>query len=269
MSVPKHLANPAMPPPVQVGDDPARIKQREARLNQLAEMGNVAAGLAHELKNPLSTLKLNLQLLEEDLAQLPDSEGYQTRVGILKREADRILRTINDFLRYAGRMEIHRVPTGLNGVIREVVEFIQPQAQAAKVRVHVALDGQEPVGMLDAHILKQGLHNLMINAIEAMSGGPEAAGGDMMIRTHTAGDKVYVDISDTGPGLPSEQSRRIFDAYYTTKKHGSGLGLPITRRVVEEHQGHIELTSIPGQGSNFRIELPLLRLAQPTLPPTQ
>lgn len=230
-----------------------REQERRHRQEQLAEMGKLAAGLAHELKNPLSTLKLNLQLLQEDLAELPGSEASRNRVATLRKEADRLKQTLDDFLRFAGRMEIRAADVPINAVVQDLVDFILPQAAATKVRIHTALEPKNPVCKIDVNHFKQALLNLLINAIQAM---PQ--GGDLIVRTHIAGKMLYLDVSDTGVGISPENVAKIFDAYYTTKKGGTGLGLPTTRRIIEEHQGHITVTSDPGKGTNFRVELPVM-----------
>jgi signal transduction histidine kinase len=227
--------------------------ERVARLNQLAEMGKLAAGLAHELKNPLSTLKLNLQLLEEDLAGLPGAQRSLARLGILKKEADRLRQTLDDFLRYAGRIELRLETVSLNGVVEELIDFILPQAQAARVRVLTALAHEDPHCRLDVNLFKQALLNLLLNALQAMPGG----GGELFVRTLQAKESAILYVSDTGVGIPPENLARIFEAYFTTKKGGTGLGLPTTRRIIEEHNGHISVTSEPGRGTSFRVDLPL------------
>ncbi|MEI8197863.1 MAG: histidine kinase dimerization/phospho-acceptor domain-containing protein, partial [Phycisphaerae bacterium] len=154
---------------------PRRHSERHARLTQLAEMGNLAAGLAHELKNPLSTLKLNLQLLQEDLAAMPGTEAAQHRAVGLWKVADRLTQTLEDFLRYAGRLELRLQPTAINTLVQDLVDFLEPQAQAGKIRIHTSLAPENPICLLDPHLAKQALFNLLINAVQAMS-GPGTAG---------------------------------------------------------------------------------------------
>lgn len=239
-----------------------RESERVARLNQLAEMGKLAAGLAHELKNPLSTLKLNLQLLQEDLAQLPGAEASRNRAATLWKVADRLTQTLEDFLRYAGRLELHLQLVALNTLVQDLVDFLHPQAQAANVRVHTALSAANPLCHVDPHLIKQALFNLMINAVQAMPHG-----GELIIRTQSGRNGAIVDIADTGVGITPENLERIFDAYFTTKKGGTGLGLPTARRIIEEHRGHLTVTSEPGQGTNFRVELPLAAAQEPPRSP--
>ncbi|MCL2646451.1 MAG: ATP-binding protein [Phycisphaerales bacterium] len=231
-----------------------RENERLARTSQLAEMGKLAAGLAHELKNPLSTLKLNLELMEEDLADLPGARRSLTRLATLKKEADRLKQTLDDFLRFAGRIELRPENISVNSLIEDLIDFIHPQAQASKVRVLTALAPEDPHSRLDSNLFKQALLNLLLNAVQAMS-----QGGDLLVRTIAAKDKVILYVSDTGMGISPENLPRIFDAYFTTKKGGTGLGLPTTRRIIEEHNGLITVQSEPGHGTSFRIELPSVK----------
>src|SRR6476620_7967342 len=146
------MTDPLQSPPTdtsQAGKSrrPRRLRResdRIARLSQLAEMGKLAAGLAHELKNPLSTLKLNLQLMEEDLTVLPGAERSLLRVKTLKKEADRLRQTLDDFLRFAGRIELRLEPVSINLLVEELLDFVHPQAMANKVRVLTALAPEDP-----------------------------------------------------------------------------------------------------------------------------
>ncbi|MEI8197531.1 MAG: ATP-binding protein [Phycisphaerae bacterium] len=159
------------------------------------------------------------------------------------------------------------MPTALNTLLQDLVDFLEPQAQAGKIRIHTALAPENPICLLDPHLVKQALFNLLINAVQAMSVPTAEASaqlpGDLIIRTHLGRNHAIVDIADTGIGIPKENLKRIFDAYFTTKKGGTGLGLPTARRIVEEHHGHITVTSEPGRGTNFRIEFPLPAARKP------
>ena len=242
----------------------AREAARLRRLSQLAEMGNLAAGLADELRNPLSTIKLNLQLLEEDLAGLAATgavgQRSMTRLETLKKEADRLRLTLDDFLRYAGRIELRTETRSLNAIVEELIDFLLPQAQASRVRVHTALAPEDPQVRLDVNLFKQALLNLLLNALQAMpaeKAGADGTAGELLVRTLKAKETAILYVSDTGVGIPPDNVPRIFEAYFTTKKGGTGLGLPTTRRIIEEHNGHITVESQPGQGTSFRVELPL------------
>ncbi|HMD54944.1 MAG TPA: ATP-binding protein [Phycisphaerae bacterium] len=241
-------------PPIESAELEKREQARIARQHQLAQLCELAAGLAHELKNPLSTVKLNLQLLQEDLAKLPGAQSSQSRAATLRKEVDRLSQTLDDFLRFAGRLEIRTQSVKLNDLVRDLIDFFQPQAAAAGVRLHASLSPADPVCQLDANLFKQALLNLMLNGIQAMP-----KGGELIIRTHVDQGRAFVDVSDTGVGIALDTMPRIFEAYFTTKKGGTGLGLATTRRIIEEHRGHIWVTSEPGKGTNFRMELPMAR----------
>jgi signal transduction histidine kinase len=205
---------------------------------------------------------LNLQLLEEDLANLPGGVGQRSlsRLETLKREADRLRQTLDDFLRYAGRLELRQETVSLNAVVEELVDFLLPQAQAHRVRVHTSLARENLQCRLDVNLFKQALLNLLLNALQAMpqerTGGDSTA-GELLVQTVAGKESAILYVSDTGVGIPPENLPRIFDAYFTTKKGGTGLGLPTTRRIIEEHGGHITVQSEPGRGTSFRVELPL------------
>ncbi len=251
------------------GRRPRRVRREQERVERqrrLAEMSKLTAGLAHELKNPLSTLKLNLQLLEEDLAALPGGAGQRsiTRIGTLKKEADRLRQTLDDFLRFAGRIELRPEVVPINALVEELVDFILPQAQVSRVRVHTSLARENPLCRLDVNLFKQALLNLLLNAIQAMSADVPhagtvngAGGGELLVQTVQSKETAIMYVSDTGVGIPPENLPRLFEAYFTTKKGGTGLGLPTTRRIIEEHNGHITVQSEPGKGTSFRVELPL------------
>jgi two-component system, NtrC family, sensor histidine kinase HydH len=241
-------------PPAEPTELEKREQERIVRRHQLSQLGELAGGLAHELKNPLSTVKLNLQLLQEDLAHLPGAESSRSRTATLRKEVDRLSQTLDDFLRFAGRLEIRAQPVELNGLVRDLIDFFHPQAAAAGVRLHASLSPADPICILDANLFKQALLNLMLNGVQAMP-----KGGELIVRTHVDQGRAFVDVSDTGIGIAPEAMPRIFEAYFTTKKGGTGLGLATTRRIIEEHRGHIWVTSEPGKGTNFRMELPMAK----------
>jgi signal transduction histidine kinase len=223
-----------------------RLQQRTRHAERLAELGTLTGGLAHEIKNPLSTVQLNLQLLREDID--PGWPGYSrlvSRMNIVQKETARLRDILDDFLRYAGKMELDRKPVDLNQVLEELVELHRVQLRVKKA------DGPL-IASVDERMIKQAILNLMINALQAM---PDT-GGEIILSARREEDLVIIDVIDTGRGMAPDVAARIFDAYYSTKKSGTGLGLAITRRVVHEHGGKIELTSEEGKGSVFSIRLP-------------
>ncbi len=248
-------------PAAEIGAGPGpdqRESQRLLRLHQLAKLGELAGGLAHELKNPLSTIKLNLQLMQEDIAEVPGLEPTRARVHTLRKEVDRLHHTLESFLRFAGRIELDRHPMAVNAIINDMIDFFGPQASASRVRLHASLTEKNPVGNLDVNLIKQSLLNILLNAVQAMPNG-----GDLIIRTDAHDNTILLDVADTGVGIAPEQLPRLFEAFHTTKKGGTGLGLATTRRIIEEHGGHISVQSEPGRGTNFRVELPLHPVLEP------
>jgi signal transduction histidine kinase len=233
-----------------------RLRQRARQAERLAELGTLTGGLAHEIKNPLSTIQLNLQLLREDLPDPEQDPAYRrivNRLTTVQKEASRLRDILDDFLRYAGKMELQRRPTDLNTLLEEMVDFFHPQAQLQRVQLRLKRADEPLVVPLDERLIKQALLNLLINAVHAM---PE--GGDVLLSARRDEDgRAVIDVIDTGKGIEPDALGRIFQAYYSTKKGGHGLGLAISKRIVEEHGGTIGATSEVGKGTDFRIELPL------------
>jgi signal transduction histidine kinase len=230
-----------------------RLERRARDAERLAELGTLTGGLAHEIKNPLSTVQLNLQLLAEDLT--PDNPAYSRIVNRLKtvqKETSRLRDILEDFLRYAGKLELDRQPTDLNELLEELVDFFLPQAQAQKARVRLKRSEQPIVAPIDAKLIKQAVLNLMLNALQAM---PE--GGELILSTGQRDGQALVDVIDTGRGISPSAIDKIFQAYYTSKKGGTGLGLAMAQRIVKEHGGELSVTSEPGKGSDFTLRLPM------------
>lgn len=231
-----------------------RLQKRAREAERLAELGTLTGGLAHELKNPLSTIQLNLQLLGEDV--MPENPSYSrliSRLNTVQKETARLRDTLDDFLRYAGRMELVRKPVELNAMLEELLDFYAPQAQLQRVALRLRRSDGELVAAVDERLLKQAVLNLMINALQAM---PES-GGEIILSARREDDRAVINVIDTGRGMDEATVSRIFDAYYSTKRTGTGLGLAIAHRIIREHGGTISVTSEPGKGSDFRITLPI------------
>lgn len=250
----------------------ARAAERRARdAQRLAEIGAMTGGLAHEIKNPLSSIGLNAQLLGEAIADLPVDEDDRARltrrIGALRREVDRLRDILADFLRFAGALRLERRDADVREIVEELADFFAPQAEQSGVRVRVDLAPAPLVASVDAPHLKQALLNLMLNATQAMtetkSGAPAptVAPRELILRAEPGraeADRVCrIHVIDTGPGVAPDKLEKIFTPYFTTKSGGSGLGLPIARRIVEEHAGSIDVHTEPGRGTDFVITLPL------------
>lgn len=233
-----------------------RLAARTKGHEHAAELAQLAGGLAHEIKNPLSTINVNLQLLVEDAARREDEQSarWLRRLKNVQAEADRLRSILDDFLHFAGRYELTLAETDLRHLIGELVDFFAPQGDAAHVVLRTVLP-EEPIRCrVDANLIKQALLNLMINAVQAMPDG-----GELIIRLQADRSRALVEIIDTGLGIAEVDLERIFQAYYSTKKDGTGLGLPTTRRIVREHDGSIQVHSEPGKGTRFVVSLPLAR----------
>ncbi|MGB9624927.1 MAG: sensor histidine kinase [Phycisphaerae bacterium] len=236
----------------------ADLQKTNAANEQVIEISTLAGGLAHEIRNPLSTLKVNLQLLGEDWndESIPPAELRRRSLGrlaTLQAEATRLHHIVDEFLRLVGRQELRLVTTDINEVIRQFVEFYEPQAMANKVVIRTALSARPLPCRIDVDLCKQVLLNVCINAQEAMP-----KGGELAIRTREdAGRRACIEIADTGTGLDPQAAERIFEPYYSTKPGGTGLGLALTRRIVRAHGGTIQAAGRPGEGTTFTITLPL------------
>jgi signal transduction histidine kinase len=229
------------------------LERRTRHAERLAELGTLTGGLAHEIKNPLSTVQLNLQLLQEDIG--PDNPAYSrvaSRLNTVKNETFRLREILDDFLRYAGRIELEKKPVELGGLLDELVDFYSPQAQLQRVQLRLQRPDVPVIADVDSRLIKQAVLNLMINGLQAMT-----EGGEMILRLNADRETARIDIIDTGPGIAPEALAKIFDAYYTTKRGGTGLGLAMAKRITEEHGGRLTVASDPGKGSDFAIELPM------------
>ncbi len=246
----------------------ARLAERRARnAERLAEIGSMTAGLAHEIKNPLSTIGLNAQLLAEGLhdADLSAQERDRllNRLGALSREAERLRAILTDFLQFAGRVKLDARPRDLVRIVAELRDFFHPQCDQSRVVMRTKLP-EKPVRVpVDESLLKQALLNLMINATQAMTNGetpPEdfqGTRGELILQIDADRDEARIHVIDTGPGIEPDRLEQIFHPYVSHTVGGSGLGLSTARRIIEEHGGRISVHSDVGRGSDFVIHLPM------------
>jgi signal transduction histidine kinase len=240
-------------------DDPGRSKAET-----YAEFAALVGALAHEIRNPLSTIRLNMELLAEDFEHTdPDSPTKQrdrrakAKIDLVRQECDRLQKLLGDFLDFARQERLTLEPGSLNEELGQLLDFFAPQARDAHVEIVRYLDPELPMVRLDRETFRSAVLNLLINAVQALD-----AGGQLVVRTRPAGLGVLVELIDTGPGMDSDTLAKVFRAFYTTKQGGSGLGLPTARKIVEAHGGSIDIESTPGRGTKVTIWLP----APPRLP---
>lgn len=232
---------------------------RDARLvgirtQRLARLGALLAGFAHEVRNPLSTIGLNLQLVAEDFAaaETPRDKRTQKRLGTVQNEVKRLQTILDEFLSFARAPEPKLAAVDLNEKLRVLVEFHEPELKEAGISLRFFPGAGVGEVLVDWDHFQAAVVNLIRNAREAMP-----AGGEVMVSTQAEPGAVTIRVTDTGAGIPSEFHGRVFEPYFSTKKTGTGLGLPTVRRVVEEHGGTLSFQSEVGKGTQFSIRLPV------------
>jgi PAS domain S-box-containing protein len=218
---------------------------------RLAAVGRITAGVAHEVKNPLNSMRLWLENLKESLPPETD-EGALQAVNVLDAEIDRLDAVVKRFLDFSRPMDVRLEPTQLSDLLHEVLEVAQPELNRAKVEVARLIPIGIPDVFVDRALLKQAVLNLVLNAVDAM---PQ--GGQLQLTLSRRGDMAEITVGDTGKGIPLENRQKIFQLFFTTRPGGSGIGLASTFRIVQLHNGSIDFTSEVGRGTTFRIELPL------------
>ena len=227
--------------------------------DRIMEMTELAGGLAHELRNPLSTLLLNLKLLDEDLREGLDEESDVLRRGRMKiqvarGEAERLQRLLDEFLMLAGPVGLKLEAVDVNSVVGRLADFYRPEAQRNRITLRVDVP-REPVWCsLDVQIFQQAILNLLVNAQQAMPDG-----GETILRVRREADAVTFEVIDTGEGMDDVILAKALAPFYSTKPRGSGLGLPTTNRIICAHGGRLSIESTPGVGSRFRIRLPAVQ----------
>ena len=214
----------------------------------------LAAGVAHELGNPLNSLNIHLQLLERDLRRLDrvSEEDLLESVRVARSEVDRLDTIINQFLRAVRPSHASRNLVSINTVLEESLAFLQPEIEDRDVIVEQELGDGLPAIPANADQLKQAFYNLIKNAVQALRHG-----GILRVKTSRSDTHLEISFEDNGSGISAEDMAHITEPYYTRKKSGTGLGLFIVQRILHEHGGHFEMLSEPGRGTTARILLPL------------
>ena len=232
-------------------------RSNEARLRRaesLASLTTLAAGMAHEIKNPLGSIGIHMQLIRKSLSGVKKAdraviEGY---IAVVDEEVERLNRIVVDFLFAVRPMNATLEDRDLNGIVRELLEFVQYELQEAGIELEADLEDDLPSLRLDEKYIKQALLNMVKNAISAMPDG-----GRLSVATRRKGDEVLLRVSDTGVGMSEEVMAKVFEPNFTTRDFGSGIGLTLVYKVVKEHMGDISVVSQEGRGATFSIVFPI------------
>lgn len=229
------------------------IDELRLRYEELAEL---AGSLAHEIKNPISVIHMNIDLLGEDLAELnaPETRRAMERVQIVREQCERMQGLLRDFMKYTKLRDIDLVSGSLNDQVEAVLRAYSAEASQRGIEIKRYLDGDLPYIALHSDSLQAALMNLVKNAMEATD-----RGGQILARTYVTKSGVALDLIDTGRGVDNNTILHMFEPFYTTKEGGSGLGLPTARKTIEAHGGRISVQSEVGQGTKFTLEFPALR----------
>ena len=247
------------PAPELADFEPSSIDPNELadRLRgQYDEIAQLAGGLAHEIRNPLSTMRLNLDLLAEDFRDPANDRERRAlqKIDRVRKESHRLEGLLEDFLRFIRVGALPEGPADLNAVVEDIRDFCEPQSLAQGIVTRSQADPDLPEVPLHVDAFKQAVLNLVRNAQHAMTDG-----GELILRTRFERPEGWavLEVIDTGPGIAPEALPRVFEPFFSTRARGTGLGLPLTRRIVEAHGGSIDLESERGKGTQFTIRLPI------------
>ena len=228
-------------------------KRKElARRERLAALGEMAAGVAHEIRNPLGAIGLYASLLERDLEDRPEQRDIVQRISVGVRNLESI---VGDILAFAGESQLHRRASRLGNIVESVLAQTAPKAQAAQVKIDVDRHLNDTEVYCDPIQMERALTNLVFNAIDACD-----QGGSVWVRLGPSGDdhsRIRILVEDDGPGIAPEIVHRVFNPFFTTKDTGTGLGLAIVHRIVEAHGGHIRVGRRAGGGASLEVALPV------------
>ncbi len=232
---------------------------RNRRLESLASLTNLAATVAHEIKNPLGSISIYVQLLRKaTIARGIENEDPALKyLGVIDEEIDRLNRIVVDFLFAVRPVRLEPEPLDPNELFGSLAAFFKEECERSEIDISCDLDRQLPKIWGDERLLRQLFINLIKNAMAALSGG-----GSIVLKTRRADDFASLSVSDNGPGIPADVLPKIFEPYFTTKIDGTGLGLTMAYKVVKEHGGDIRVQSEIGSGTSFTVKLPILRRAQ-------
>ena len=224
------------------------------------EIARLAGGLAHEVKNPLSTIRLNMGLLEEDVEDLEDTPQKRrvlNRIETVKRETLRLEELLNEFLDFTRAHNLELTAVDANRELKQIIDFFKPQASKENVEILEYFSSDLPTVLIDKRSFDRAILNLLLNALQAIVGKGDPK-GEILVRTRPCGSEVAVDLIDSGCGMSDETLQKIFEPFFSTKLGGTGLGLPTVRKVIEGHGGRIAIQSELGRGTQFTLTFPAI-----------
>ncbi|RJR15121.1 MAG: sensor histidine kinase [Nitrospiraceae bacterium] len=223
-------------------------QEHMVKTEKLYAIGEFSAGIAHEIKNPLTPIMMLMRRVKDEKESLTDKD-----IEIIEEELNRIDKIVTEFLAFARPDKVEKTKVNINEVISEVIILTKPKMD----RSGISIVGKYLPGLPDItgnnDALKQVFLNIMLNAVQAMDG----RGGNLMVETSTGNGIVQVIISDTGIGIPEENLKKVYDPFFTTKKEGTGMGLALTHNIVSDHSGRIDISSTPGKGTTVKVEFPV------------
>jgi signal transduction histidine kinase len=234
-----------------------QLEERERLRDRLAAVGEMAAVIAHEVKNPLAGIEVMAGLLRRKIPDAPDAQMVLTDIINEAKMANAIVQEVLDFVRPI-RLQVEH--TALTGAVQAAIQLADSKGKRGNVEVTIAISEGLPHINADQHQITQVFTNLLMNAYEAMGGKGGVTISAAMIRLEDGGDgreAVLIEFADNGPGIPPDVADKVFDPFFTTKAQGSGLGLAIVRKIVDAHDGRIDLRTTPGQGTTIRVTLPV------------
>jgi len=224
--------------------------------SRLASISRLTGGVAHEIKNPLNAIAINLEVLRSRLTS--DNDDMKAEVDVIAKEISRLDRVVKTFLNFTRPVEVKLTTLDAGAMLREVGQLVEVQAKRNKVELAVFTPEAPAVAWADPDLLKQALLNIVVNGIEAMSGG-----GELYLRLLLEGTEIALEVEDHGPGIPEDVQEKVFQLYFTTKKEGSGIGLAVAYQAVQLMGGTLAMRSQSGYGTLFRIVMPAVERAQP------
>lgn len=230
------------------------LQEQATKADQMAYVGTLASGLAHEIRNPLNSMNMNVQLIQEELEErsVHEMEDLQDMLGATRKEIMRLERLVSSFLSYARPSDLEKRPCSVNDLIGAVLQFLEPEIRKSGIVLKTHFNEHLQAVPMDEGQMRQALLNIIQNSVQVLQPGKV-----LEISTKEgAGDKVHIEVTDNGPGISEPELKNIFKVFYSTRIGGTGLGLPIAQNIAERHNGRIDVKSQVGVGTTFTIALP-------------